>query len=133
MTNAALIAKLVEAPKGSRELDAAIQKTIPPYTDVSYVVESDGWVVNGKTGIKAPHYTTNLQDAVDLVPEGWLWRLDGTNPAHPEADLWGPNWRTEREQEYISCGAKTPALALAIAILKAMETESAGKTGENHE
>ena len=112
MTTPTLIARLEEAPHGTRELSDEV------------LVACDCSQDKGRGFFPDP--TRNLQDGVDLVPEGWLWRLDGTNPTYPEADLWGPNWRTEREQEYISCGAATPALALVIAILKAMESAGDG-------
>lgn len=127
-----LIAKLEQASEGSRELDAAIWETqgyvrkksktwhIPTTPEKIYV---DTWrTPSGKEiapfyedeGVTPddipPHFTTSLDAALTLVPEGWAWRIQNnglTALCAPDNDL----------GDY-SKGA-TPALSCCIASLKA--------------
>ncbi len=129
-SHAALVAKLVSAKEGSRELDGEIAKLF-------------GWKPQGK-GFRhwiapkdcpwpksmagVPFYTTSLDAAVDLVPEGWSsgrisWpgRDSGYLKANARADLLhdSSSGGGPRETGF----AATPALALVIAILKAVEAK----------
>ncbi len=138
MTNAALIAKLEQAQEGSRELDAhiccAMSTEDGPFFN-PFLGEDGSWYVQAGIGgwqMKHgdfPHYTTNLQAAVDLVPEGYgAISLSITEQTyHPENKCrvtWG--------HPYFAVFGATPALALCVAILRALETEAAAQ-GENHE
>ncbi len=100
MTNAALIAELESAQEGSPALDVAV------YAALGHDLL-----------VPIPCCTTDLQAAVGLVPEemtwgvGWDWEIVG-----PWAYV-GPANQT-RMGRY----GRSPALAMCIAILKAMET-----------
>lgn len=63
----ALIKRIQDGEAGSREINAAVRCTISPYDGGSYSAESDGWVVNGETGINPPYYSTSL-DAIKALP-----------------------------------------------------------------
>ena len=118
-----LIEKLEQAPEGSRELDVAIWNATCADNPLARV-----------TTLPAGHhhYTTSIDAALTLVPEGWMIAsiskfirrgekrsgvmLIRTGDAEKQleqlADPWGALPRTE---------ASTPALALCIAALKARE------------
>ena len=132
-----LIEELEQASEGSRDLDIAIRfETIGDvarcnYDEFSWCSDEDcecpgcgKWLgMHDKRGSyparwqddkRLPHYTTNLQDALELVPEGWNWHLitefDGINAA-----VWPPG----NAEDFPEITAPTPALALCIAALKA--------------
>ena len=89
----ALVAELEKATEGSREFDAAI-----------YIK------LQAPLGL-IPHYTTSLDAALTLVPEGMAWTiLSGALHAACVGDASTGNPVTK---------AATPALALCIAALKA--------------
>lgn len=66
--------------------------------------------------LDAPHYTTSIDAALTLVPDGWNWHLitefDGINAA-----VFPPG----NAVDYPDVTASTPALALCIAALKARQ------------
>ena len=110
-----LIERLEKAGEGSRELDRAI---------FDYLREQPNFRDPGPL----PHYTTNLQDALRLVPDGWK----------PSMISWlvecmaGPNDRVRasvcREKMgelpdggYQNAHAASPALAFCAACLRALE------------
>lgn len=70
-----LIKRLEEATEGSRELDVEVAKSIKFFdgTRASYTLN-----VN-----LIPHYTTSIDAALTLVPEGWggLSMMEGTPSA----------------------------------------------------
>lgn len=86
-----LIEKLQSAKEGSRELDAWIHWQAQPPSDVQFVTdEVAAWVdqyggdpsavIVGRLSLfadYAPHYTTSLDAALMLVPEGWFVQLFG--------------------------------------------------------
>ena len=130
-----LIRRLEEAKEGSRELDAAIAALIRhPVSDKGTVLPDwvhrnfpEWTILQGgrlKAGCiwEAPHFTTNLQDAVSAVPEGMNWDVSGGHPTHVWATIWNDGCTTA-ENLYQVSGA-TPALALCIAILRAMEAKN---------
>ena len=115
-----LIAKLEKASEGSRELDCDIPESLgwpvrrkPP----SY---KNPWcrAPEWKSIRTVPHYTTNIDAALQLVPEGFQWEVrhiptdEGSN--YSAQANWQPTGR---------CYAATPALALCIAALKARMAE----------
>ena len=97
----------------------------------------DYWLVqrSGKQLKSAPHYTTSLDAALTLVPEGWGWSVGDIHPpseavpnsGKPWAEIWvrGPKRTPKLDGMWHSvegrCGinAATPALALCIAALRA--------------
>ncbi len=118
MTTAPLISRLVEAKEGSRALSDEVLEAL------GYKMFQDwngwGWIAPDGTkhspGLRFDP-TRSLDDAVELVPEGWFWSVSDIGEAWIGTHL-GPN----QPIKYEGKGA-TPALALVMAILKAMETE----------
>ncbi len=118
----ALIAALEAATEGSRELDDAVflathpdQGTTSEDGEYWYAAHLDE---DGGPWMLLPFYTTSLDAALTLVPEGWGWTIEwdsitAVRPPDSEGDddlaIWGltPNG--------------TPALALCIAALKARQ------------
>ena len=94
-----LIAALERAEGPSRELDAHIWK-------------SDGCRV-----APVPRYTSSLDAALTLVPEGEAWLVGWDDENH--ANVFVLPSPTSRPTGYHAQGAATPAIALCIAALKA--------------
>lgn len=115
-----LITMLEQADCGSRELDAATYEALGrPWDDdpreYSFLT---GWDC-------PPPYSTSLDAALSALPEGWLpeqmsWSVEGS-------PVVASIWNRQNGDAYRSCDgeAKTPALALITAILKA--TREAGE------
>lgn len=115
-----LIEKLEAATEGSRELDADIAqhvdwprirgaKRLPDRPDSSgyFEISADTWQA-------VPRYTTSLDAALTLVPEGWgcdlgIWPSGNGARLTPGVNIFHAIYRE----------AQTPALALCIAALKA--------------
>ena len=97
-----LITRLEQAAEGSRDLDLAIEKAFERCDPPELLA------------FPLPHYTTSLDAALTLVPEGWAWDLMAWPNEPSEAAICQPGsphlgrWK----------GA-TPALALCIAALRA--------------
>lgn len=104
LSGSGLRARLEAAREGNRALDLAI-----------CIALNTGRSTNPRN-LGAPAYTSSLDAAMMLVPEGFLWSVD-TLDAFPEACVAGPG--PIGPDSYIS--AATPALALCIAALKAQE------------
>ena len=106
----ALIARLEQAARGSRELDDEIAELCAPTDDARMAAFENGrdW---------PDLYTTSLDAALTLVPEGWRVEHIGQN--------WGmTRWDAELHTaddvpSGVTAEAPTPALALCIAALKA--------------
>lgn len=71
-----------------------------------------------------PDPTRNLQHAVDGVPEGWFWTVGFENVGDAEhyIGLVAYVWKPKMTEHLESSRASTPALALCIAIEKALST-----------
>lgn len=122
-----LIQRLEQATEGSRDLDMQIRQSVKT---VTIPFGGQAWVrlVGDKifeitdrsphsTGdIYLPHYTTNLQDALGLVPEGLYGKI-GFGPNRANARI----WLSVRPAVNASIQRPTPALALCIACLKAIQ------------
>ena len=126
MTRAELIEILERAEEGSRELDIAIfehgrgwQRYDEGLTDPS----GGDWGHWALADI--PKVTTNLQDALQLVPEGWtgsvsLKAKDAGRVDHEDCSLWNGKFAPDGDEVY-GCASTSP-LALCIACLKAQES-----------
>ena len=109
-----LIARLEAAMEGSRELDKTISKLIGTYSAPDRGDPTGTW----------KSYTTSLDAALTLVPEGWQFGI-GT---HPADELFNPGgaqaYCTKHgtggaPRGYAHADAHTAPLALCIVALKA--------------
>ena len=113
MTNTTHLRELIEqlesAESGSRELDAAIQRAMGPDFPLHF---SGVGVCNA--------FTTSLDAALTLVPEGWSWSL-GEMRGIGKFRGWLNDHNTPDglAVRHIDADATTPALALCIAALRA--------------
>jgi hypothetical protein len=111
-----LIERLEKATEGSRELDAEIGRALG--FNVEYFPVHEKWWMNreisserGEHG-ELPRYTTSLDHAMSLVPEGMWWKFSSrTKVAHIGHNKNGTATDTAK--------AATAPLALCIAALKA--------------
>ncbi len=125
-----LLARLESAGEGSRELDAEIarvlgHKTVFRFGDWERSATEDGKFCYWEA---LPSYTTNLQNALVLVPEGWdVWFVSRqrqiscgkfTHEPKISAEVMNAEERVERGE------ASTPALAMCIASLRAIEARA---------
>ena len=120
----ALIAELERATEGSRGLDAEIWLTLPGNTrrQWSYTHEATGRECHvdetrdaNHRLVIVPYYTTNIDSAITLVPEGRWWVLNSgvqSRSALAQVEHENGGW-----DKYEGRGA-TPAIALCIAALK---------------
>ncbi len=111
-----LITKLEQAPEGNRELDLEIAGL--KEVGIAILMDED----RTHTG---PRYTTSIDAALTLVPEGLSWMITG-GPVYANASVYD-NMRTAdptgKHPPKDLCGRSTPvnaALALCIAALKAL-------------
>lgn len=120
-SHTALIEKLEQAQEGSRDLDAKFHLAMGK---ISFIPEDFGHADCHicEAWEDMPHYTTNLQAAVDLVPEGWGWSIEDTG--------YGLIYRKEKIEgeaghpiiaETNGHGGITPSIGICILILKAVE------------
>jgi hypothetical protein len=115
-----LIANLEFATEGSRELDADVHNLI------------FGWRSDRATPIPhigsdpdVPPYTTSLDAAVSLIPEGWVWGLlpvAGNVRWICYVREWLGEWPHLASKA--DSWASTPELALTIAALRAREVNT---------
>lgn len=116
---AEVMGRLEQASEGSRELDEAIWELLGAYEP------------GAGTSLCRP-YTTSIDAALALVPEGWDWQLGlGAYGSSESKCGAGPVWAFVMPQNIeqrrriggpdgdILWGASTPALALCIAALRA--------------
>ena len=115
-----LLKRLEEATEGSRELDAEIGETlgIEPAWYGPY-----GYYDAAKDAPREhEHYTTSLDAALTLVPEGWDWAIVSDD----QASVYRRKKSSGGYEEIFDSPveAATPALALCVASLKAIEARS---------
>ena len=116
-----LIAKLEAATEGSRELDACIERYVNP----DALVEGDKrmyWAApDSNLSVNAwfpvPAYTTSLDDALTLVPEGWKYQVSENEAWVSKLD---GQFLVHSDTEFIGRGNSGP-LSLCIAALRAGE------------
>ena len=74
-------------------------------------------------GVSTPHYTTSIDAALTLVPEGWSIANFYEAVKPQDRPWWGVVLRRDEPYRvFESLGHPTPALALTIAALKARAT-----------
>lgn len=101
-----LIERLEAATEGSRELDAEIASHYGGLSGMSY----ETWEA---VEAHAPHYTTSLDAAIQLVREGCAWGV--------EVRFGRLGSRAWVKPDLPFSEGNTPALALCIAALRARE------------
>ena len=121
-----LIERLEGADHGSRALDCDVARALGervfwPRLGVPLLHDS---------GDPVPAYTTSLDAALSLVPEGWYGRVwFSALPPHiahnnNRASIWSPDPEQEHAFFGPSGNAATAPLALTIAALKARQAAS---------
>lgn len=133
MPDLTLIERLESAAEGNRALSdecllaVGVKLIKEPDDEYSYIAR--GLDDDGGPWEPAPHVTGNVQDALDwMVPEGWSGTVSfGALDERPEAELWNGKFYPEGSELFSS--AATPALALCIASLKAIEARVAPREG----
>jgi len=124
-----LIRRLESAKEGSRELDIEIWDNVeawPVSPDNSEwrIIPSGNNTCLAST--VAPPYTTSIDAALTLVPEGYSYSLGAPdwsstdNDGPPSSPAWA-NLFKGRSGGWNTANGVTPALALCIASLKARE------------
>lgn len=148
----ALIERLSRATGGSREFDALIECEVRKLQAYALglsdkvrahwnPVGSKGEVIctQGITCYHAPMYSTSIDAAMTLVPEGYAIRDWMVWPGHPvELTILetffdkGQHWHNSDTQRW-AVKASTPAIALCIAALSARTRAATGESGaEDH-
>lgn len=122
-----LLDRLAAATEGSRELDGAIAAAIAAQMGKAGVY----WPDDGEPhwsewrgqetvmGELVLHYTTSLDAALTLVPEGWRYIIDESAP-DVGISVSLRSLEANFRQSGIRETAATPALAICIAALNAM-------------
>ena len=101
-----LITRLEMAVDGNRKLDSDIQE----------VLTGKGFSENDDWQAPWPHYTSSVDAALMLVPEGWEASIVVEVDRRSSVRVWKRLGETTRTPIY---EAPTPALAVCIAALKA--------------
>lgn len=118
---AELIARLEAATEGCRELDADIGRVLGYWVSENAARLATGWDWIAGVGDQGgkwelPHYTTSLDAALTLMPEGWIWDVASTGCVWtmPSDNL---------DEQIVVGGVDNPIIALCIAALKARRTD----------
>lgn len=132
----ALIVRLEAAEAGSRELDAAISDELDPIAN-----QHDGYpgrwpfAEGSPLSLRTPAVTTSLEAALALaerVLPGWAWGVSNVPGLISDGILYQPDGLGGFSTS-VRVGHKTPALALCLAILRAIQHgyEAAGEVSPN--
>lgn len=117
-----LIKRIEGAADGSRELDSDIliafyagrrEVKMKPGSDTAHIINR-GDICEHRTTIRVPNYSTSLDDALSLVPEGCSWFAEMNN-GNGHAGIHWPKCDPASKFGH----AATAPLALCIAALKA--------------
>jgi hypothetical protein len=125
MTLDTLISRLETVEEGSRELDAEIYTALgatPPETEGRYWTGPCG--TTRHYGSLIPAYTTSLDSAMSLVPEG-----AHTEFAYEDRHRRSWKWSLRRNGYSFEARGNTAALALCIASLRARSSIEGGDRG----
>lgn len=132
---AALIPRLAQLTEPSRDLDREITLALHPWLAELPASDVGGWLHPEYEKIAPPqHYTSSIDAAVTLIPDGWRWQVSNRAP-HPHT---GRAYLSNGELINIGGGltpnpkyrgaevtAATPAIAICIAALQAREAQAA--------
>jgi hypothetical protein len=123
---AALLARLAAATEGSRELDAEIAGILGRVVVWHLGLHAAGWdapkvpmQLTSWGGERVPCYTSSIDAALTLVPDGYSPNINGPVLHRP---LWGCDLRWLQSNSFadgLYASAPTPALAVAIAAFRA--------------
>jgi hypothetical protein len=133
MTLAELIQVLEAAKKGSTGLDRLICETVSMVTadrrdDCFWAFDhaaSGSDVLELDAPSQVHPYTTSIDAALELVPEGWSWNLrvlcrsDRATPPMIRAVVFNNAVGMVLSSEYCEAEAETPPIGLCIAALRA--------------
>ncbi len=115
------LADRIEASEPSFALDLEIALAAGGFVAASSNgYKAAGFVWRDDSGQTPPPYTTSLEAAVGLVPEGWGCEL--VFPHSPRAKLWSPDGGPLSATHNIHGHANHPAMALCAAALRARAT-----------
>ena len=120
-----LIAELERATEGSRELDAKIAVAAHPLLATFRDDPERGaghWISDHDGPVYALDYTTSLDAAVMLLPEGLQYGIS----THPKEEVFNPGGAQAFVMDmgctlYVHADSATPALALCIVFLRARQ------------
>lgn len=143
-----LLKALGEAKEGSRELDAEIALAIGwrrgsrnrSLVTGLPMAETEEWYDPDSNSVNlAPQpYTTSLDAALSLVPEGALWQItkgvllpkagvsNGEPPRFIGLGCYGRDSKENPRYKWVEESAATPALALCIAALRSRSADEGG-------
>ena len=130
-----LIERIEAATEGSRELDILIGAAIDLRVDGGHLSFRNSFEICGMEQMlrmaeshqniwreALPRYSTSIDAALTLLPEGLDWRVD-TMTGLPGAIVCVPNAWLSHKSAPRMYHAATPCLALLAAILRARQTE----------
>lgn len=124
----ALIHKLEQAKEGSRELDYAIQSVFVGAENVVSETGSEAcgcwWDTKRKIFHAVPYFTSSLDAAMTLVPEGLAWTVSNRPLAK---DHWASVANPLHDDDGNPATAKTAPLALCLASLRARQQQQQGE------
>jgi hypothetical protein len=114
-----LIERLEKLTGPDREIDADIAATVGAFKE-KHGLPGGGWVSKGEhyAVVPAPRYTESIDAAMTMLPEGFRW---GLKTSRHRRGYFAETWTADGK---VICGigdAPTPAIALCIAILRAIE------------
>lgn len=121
-----LIERLEKAMEGSRELDEAVAVAVG--VPATMTVGDDLIVERRYVPMRCRPYTTSLDAALPLVPDGWAIQM-AVCPENGAVvrTYWGPI--REKSGGEVRARSTTPALALCTAALKARQAKEAPSHG----
>jgi len=127
------IAERIEALEGAcREMDAEIAVTVLGMErdgdyffgkDEDFVLERDYYSLDGAAR-ELPHYTSSIDSAMTLVPEGWDAEISIPREGHPTNPKPVGRCFKGTSPLYFAREAAPPALALCAAALRAQEAHN---------
>ena len=128
-----LIERLEAATEGSRELDAEIWETLGGKIEIRYAskgpeghVEQKRWIDKDGTWWQTSlgtqtHFSTSLDAALTLAPEGWIWEVSNGYAAIAPVGWADHHGEVANDVGGSEANGNTAALALCIAALKARQ------------
>lgn len=135
-----LIARVEGATGPDRELDALVEIAarneearrtgLEPKHWAKWVVSRDFWVEDPHTAYEPASHTRSVDSALALIERvlpGWSWSVRRSGFGDPaDAELWNPRLQPSQYNSFQATNKfGSPALALILALLKALEATHA--------